>query len=97
MKTLKKIVSGTFLLAILGGGGYAFWWWNDGVSHRDIYNTVKDESSHVQSRIDTRCDAIDSRGRTMDEKLDRIEAKLDALIKLATTPQPSDGLQPLGY
>jgi hypothetical protein len=111
MKTIKKIFSGAFLIALIGGGGYTFWWWNDGVSHREICNTVKEESGVVQSHIDKRCDIlgaqcdiidtrcgmIDMRGREMDEKLDRIEAKLDELLKLATAPQLPDGLQPAAY
>ena len=109
MKTLKRIVSGMMLMAMVGGGGYAVWWWNDGVSHREICNTVKEESGVVQSHIDKRCDIlgaqcdiidtrcgmIDLRGRAMDEKLDRIEAKLDALLKLASEPVLQDGLQPI--
>ena len=102
MKTIKKIFSTTLVLAFFGGAGYTFWWWNDGVSHREIRDTVKAESQAVKTlmeercdAIDARCDQIDARTTSMDAQLDRIEAKLDALIRLATTPQLPDGMQPI--
>lgn len=63
-------------------------WWrqNGGVSHSEILCAVQKESESVRQHVD-------GRSRELNIKLDRIEAKLDRLLKLADRPLP-DGMHP---
>ena len=56
-----------------------------GVTHEDIYAAVTGESEKIQS-------VVDDRYRKLDQKLDRIEGKLDKLLEIANRPLP-DGMQ----
>jgi len=82
MKRLLALVVVLLLAAV------AAWIWCracGGVTHRELKDAVTDESAAIQARIDARY-------RALDEKLDRIEAKLDKLIDMAT-PKLPDGMK----
>ena len=82
---MKKIM---LLIVVLLLMAAVWWFWLScgGVSHRELKKTVQDESSQLQTKLDARCDALET-------KLDRIEAKLDRLIELAT-PKLPDAMVP---
>ena len=66
--------------------GVAIWYLKfAGVTHEDIYDAVTEESTKVQS-------VVDDRYRKLDQKLDRIEGKLDKLLEIANRPL-QDGMQ----
>ena len=74
------------LVLVLLALGAAVWYLKfTGVTHEGICEVVAGESTKVQS-------VVDDRYRKLDQKLDRIEAKLDQLLKLANRPLP-DGMQ----
>ena len=82
-KIIWPVILPLVILLLIAG-----WVWYvqcGGVSHREIKETVVEESAKVQSRVDARCDALE-------QKLDRIEAKLDRLIEMAT-PKLPDGMR----
>ena len=56
------------------------------ITTREVQSTVLAESQTLQRQIG-------SRSAALEQKLDRIEAKLDRLIQMAT-PQLPDGMQP---
>lgn len=56
-----------------------------GVMHGELKDAIEDESAAILSRIDERYKALDA-------KLDRIEAKIDKLIDMAT-PKFPDGMK----
>ena len=79
----KRIVILILLLIALGA---AVWYLKlSGVTHEEIYEAVTEESAKVQS-------VVDDRYRKLDQKLDRIEGKLDKLLEIASRPLP-DGMQ----
>lgn len=59
-----------------------------GVTHEQIVTVVNDRTEEIKSHIDTRYSELN-------EKLDRVESKLDRLLEIATRPFP-DGMQPAG-
>lgn len=64
--------------------GVAIWYLKfAGVTHEDIYDAVTAESTKVQS-------VVDDRYQKLDRKLDRIESKLDKLLKIANRPFSDD-------
>ena len=74
------------LVVLLVAAGVAIWYLKfAGVTHEDIYDAVTEESTKVQS-------VVDDRYRKLDQKLDRIEGKLDKLLEIANRPLP-DGMQ----
>ena len=86
VSVMNKIRIGVLLLVMLLL--IAGWMWFvqcGGVSHREIKDTVIEQSAEVQAHVDARCDALE-------RKLDRIEAKLDKLIEMAT-PKLPDGMR----
>ena len=81
---MKKLIVILFLLVIALGA--AVWYLKfSGVTHEEIYEAVTEESAKVQS-------VVDDRYRKLDQKLDRIEGKLDKLLEIASRPLP-DGMQ----
>ena len=56
-----------------------------GVTHEAIYEAVTEESAKMQS-------VVDDRYQKLDQKLDRIESKLDKLLEIANRPLP-DGMR----
>ena len=81
---MKKLILILFLLVIALGA--AVWYLKfSGVTHEEIYEAVTEESAKVQS-------VVDDRYRKLDQKLDRIEGKLDKLFEIANRPLP-DGMQ----
>ena len=81
---MKKLI--VILVLLLVAAGAAIWYLKfAGVTHEDIYDAVTEESTKVQS-------VVDDRYRKLDQKLDRIESKLDKLLEIANRPLP-DGMQ----
>ena len=81
---MKKLI--IRLVVLLAAAGAAIWYLKfAGVTHEDIYDAVTGESTKVQS-------VVDDRYRKLDQKLDRIEGKLDKLLEIANRPLP-DGMQ----
>ena len=81
---MKKSI--VILVLLLVAVGAAIWYLKfAGVTHGDIYDAVTEESTKVQS-------VVDDRYRKLDQKLDRIEGKLDRLLEIANRPL-SDGMQ----
>ena len=79
----KLIVILILLLLALGAAVWALKF--SGVTHKDIYEAVTEESAKVQS-------VVDDRYQKLNQKLDRIERKLDKLLEIANRPLP-DGMQ----
>ena len=81
---MKKLIG--ILVLLLIAAGVTIWYLKfAGVTHEDIYDAVAEESTKVQS-------VVDDRYQKLDRKLDRIEGKLDKLLKIANRPLP-DGMQ----
>ena len=81
---MKKLIVILFLLVIALGA--AVWYLKfSGVTHEEIYEAVTEESAKVQN-------VVDDRYRKLDQKLDRIEGKLDKLLEIANRPLP-DGMR----
>ena len=81
---MKKLI--IILVVLLVAAGVAIWYLKfAGVTHEDIYDAVTEESTKVQS-------VVDDRYQKLDQKLDRIEGKLDKLLEIANRPLP-DGMQ----
>ena len=81
---MKKLIAILILLVIVLGA--ALWYLKfSGVTHKEIYEAVTEESAKVQS-------VVDDRYQRLDRKLDRIEGKLDKLLEIANRPLP-DGMQ----
>ena len=81
---MKKLIG--ILVLLLIAAGVTIWYLKfAGVTHEDIYDAVTEESTKVQS-------VVDDRYQKLDRKLDRIEGKLDKLLKIADRPLP-DGMQ----
>lgn len=91
MKKFLKFVTSTLILATLGAGGYYLYLQTCGVTHGEILNAVREEGSLTRAHLDLRADRTDAKLGSQDEQLDRIEAKLDRILKLADAPRP-DGL-----
>ena len=81
---MKKLIGILLLLLIVLGA--AVWYLKfSGVTHEEIYEAVTGESAKVQS-------VVDDRYQKLDQKLNRIEGKLDKLLEIANRPLP-DGMQ----
>ena len=81
---MKKLM--VILILLLIALGAAVWCLKFyGVTHEEIYEAVTEESAKVQS-------VVDDRYRRIDQKLDRIEGKLDKLLEIANRPLP-DGMK----
>ena len=83
MKRIVVLLVAVLLLLCIAG---ALWWrFNGGVSHQDICDVVRSESQGLHEHVERRY-------QDLDKKLDRIEGKLDRLLKIADRPLP-DGMQ----
>ncbi len=81
---MKKLI--VILVLLLVAAGAAIWYLKfAGVTHEDICEVVTEESTRVQG-------VVDDRYQKLDQKLDRIEGKLDKLLEIANRPLP-DGMQ----
>ena len=81
---MKKLM--VILILLLIALGAALWYLKFcGVTHEEIYEAVTEESAKVQF-------VVDDRYQKLDQKLDRIEGKLDKLLEIANRPLP-DGMQ----
>ena len=85
-----------FLLAVLL---FLMWLLDGGVSNRMVKDAVHLEGEKTRELINARADAIESKlakiasaELAIDEKLSRVEKKLDALVELAT-PKLPDGMR----
>ena len=77
---MKKLIAILVLLVIALGA--AVWYLKfAGVTHEEIYEAVTEESAQVQT-------VVDDRYQKLDQKLDRIEGKLDKLLEIANRPLP---------
>ena len=81
---MKKFVV-IFVLLLIAAAAAVWYLKFAGVTHEDIRAAVTDESAKVRSDVDDRY-------RKLDQKLDRIEGKLDRLLEIASRPLP-DGMQ----
>ena len=81
---MKKLIVILFLLVIALGAAVRYLKFA-GVTHEDIYEAVTEESTKVLN-------VVDDRYRKLDQKLDRIEGKLDKLLEIANCPLP-DGMR----
>ena len=82
---MKKIRYVVLLLVVLAILAVAWFLRFGGVTHERIVAVVDDRAEEILARVDVRCEALD-------RKLDRIEAKLDRLLEIATRPLP-DGMR----
>ena len=81
---MKKLI--VILILLVFALGAALWYLKFcGVTHEEIHEAVTDESAKVQA-------VVDDRYQKLDQKLDRIEGKLDKLLEIANRPLP-DGMQ----
>ena len=81
---MKKLI--VILILLLVALGAALWYLKFyGVTHAEIYEAVTKESAKVQS-------VVDDRYQKLDQKLYRIEGKLDKLLEIANRPLP-DGMR----
>lgn len=80
---MKNVVAILVILVLAAVGA----WWRHcgGVSHGDLKASIEREASATREQVA----AHDAR---INEKLDRIEAKLDKLIEMAT-PKLPDGME----
>ena len=81
---MKKVVLILILLVIVLGA-VAWCLKFCGVTHEEIYEAVTVESAKVKF-------VVDDRYQKLDQKLDRIEGKLDRLLEIANRPL-QDGMQ----
>lgn len=82
---MKKLIVILFLLVIALGAAVCYLKFS-GVTHEEIYGAVTEESVKVQA-------VVDDRYQKLNQKLDRIEGKLDRILEIANRPLP-DGMQP---
>ena len=81
----KKLLAFAFLLLTIVVASVVWYLKFAGITHEDIYESVTDESGKIQS-------VVDDRYQKLDQKLDRIEGKLDRLLEIANRPLP-DGME----
>lgn len=77
---MKKLIAILVLLVIALGA--AIWYLKfAGVTHEEIHEAVTCELEKIQS-------VVEDRYQKLDQKLDRIEGKLDKLLEIANRPLP---------
>lgn len=81
---MKKLTVILVLLLIALGAAILYLKFG-GVTHEEICEAVTEESAKVQA-------VVDDRYQKLDQKLDRIEGKLEKLLEIANRPLP-DGMQ----
>ena len=65
------------LIILLLGGAWVWYFLYGRVGNRDIYDAVQDRGQQMQEHVDRRSDAIET-------KIDRLDAKLDAVHDLSS-------------
>ncbi|MBO7722023.1 MAG: hypothetical protein J6T01_06425 [Kiritimatiellae bacterium] len=82
----KKLIAALALLLVFFAASAWLWYrFNGGVSHSDLISETRAEGAAVRDRVETRY-------RDIDKRLDRIEGKIDRLLKIADRPLP-DGMR----
>lgn len=100
---MKTFVATIVLLVALAGLGYAWFWYNEGVTHRDLQETVQgegeltrksvnDESREIQARIDNRFAKTMKKLDQLEAKLESVDSKLDKILEIAARPAV-DGME----
>ena len=86
MRALKRAIIALLILLV---GSILCWVWyvRERIADLQLEDTVKEEVSRVETKLDERGNAIET-------KLDRIEGKLDRLLYLLE-PRLPDGMVPL--
>lgn len=80
---MKKLI---IVVLLLIAAVAAVWYLKSfGITHENIYATLKDESGQIQF-------VVDDRYQQLAQKLERIDKKLDQLLEIANRPLP-DGMQ----
>lgn len=80
---LKAIVVAVILLLLLIlNSALCYWLWGD-ITNRDVQSTVVDESHIIQNHVDVKVKALEDR-------LVRIEDKLDLLLKRTEVHLPDN-------
>ena len=82
---IRLMILLVIVLAIVGAALYLRF---GGVTHERIVEVVDDRAEEIKAHIDIRYSELN-------QKLDRVESKLDRLLEIATRPLP-DGMQPAG-
>lgn len=82
---IRLMILLVIVLAIVGAALYLRF---GGVTHERIVEVVDDRAEEIKAHIDIRYSELN-------QKLDRVESKLDRLLEIATRPFP-DGMQPAG-
>mgnify|MGYP004600196341 FL=1 len=82
---IRLMILLVIVLAIVGAVLYLRF---GGVTHERIVEVVDDRAEEIKAHIDIRYSELN-------QKLDRVESKLDRLLEIATRPFP-DGMQPAG-
>ena len=89
---MKKVFLISALLLVFAALVAVVWWQVRGVSHRDIYDAVVDNTKVVLDKVDDRADHLEDRFDKVEEKLEVLGDKLDKMLEIATRPLP-DNLQ----
>ncbi len=89
---MKKVFLISVLLLVIAALVAVIWWQVRGVSHRDIYDAVVDNTKIVLDKVDDRADHLEDRFDKVEKKLDTLSEKLDKILDIATRPLP-DNLQ----
>lgn len=89
-RVLKRILT-ILLILIIGGMMIWAWYIRERIADIHLEETMKEEVSRVESRLDERGNAIETKLYHFDSKLDRVEGKLDRLLYLLE-PRLPDGM-----
>lgn len=100
---MKTFVATIILLLALAGIGYVWFWYNEGVTHRDIQDSVQseseltrktmnEESREIQARIDNRFTKTLKKLDQLEAKLESVDSKLDKILEIAGRPAV-DGME----
>lgn len=83
VRTMKRILT-ILLILLIGIAALWVWYIRERIADIHLEDTMKEEVSRVESKLDERGNAIET-------KLDRIEGKLDRLLYLLE-PRLPDGM-----
>ncbi len=89
---MKRVLLICVLLVLIAALVACVWWQVRGVSHRDIYDAIGDNTRLILNKVDESTERLEGRFDKVESKLDAIESKLDKILEIATRPLP-DGLK----